>query len=105
MGPGLRKFAFTVHVTVSVGWIGAVAAYLVLDVTTVTSQDPLTLRAAYLAMQWIASLAIVPLAFASLTTGLVMALGTRWGLVRHWWVVFSLVLTVLAIVVLLSESR
>ena len=29
---------------------------------------------------------IVPLAVASLLTGLVMALGTKWGLFRHYWV-------------------
>jgi len=44
---------------------------------------------------------IVPLALASLLTGLVMALGTKWSLFRHYWVLFSLVLTILATVVLL----
>jgi hypothetical protein len=32
-----------------------------------------------------------------------MSLGTRWGLFRHYWVVFSLLLTILAIVVLLTR--
>jgi hypothetical protein len=27
MTPGLRKFALTAHVTSSVGWLGAVAAF------------------------------------------------------------------------------
>jgi hypothetical protein len=44
---------------------------------------------------------IVPLALASVLTGLVMALGTKWGLFRHYWVLISFVLTILAIVVLL----
>lgn len=48
---------------------------------------------------------VVPLAIASLVTGLVMSLGTRWGLFRHYWVLISLVLTVLATVVLLAETR
>ncbi len=33
-----------------------------------------------------------------------MSLGTRWGLFRHWWVVISLLLTVAATLVLLSEA-
>jgi len=46
---------------------------------------------------------IVPLALASNLTGLVMALGTSWGLFRHYWVLISLVLTVLSTVVLLEH--
>lgn len=105
MPPAIRKVALAVHLTASAGWIGAVAGYLALDVTVATSQDPQTLRAAWIAMGLIVSLAIVPLAVASLLTGLVMALGTKWGLIRHWWVLISFLLTVVATVVLLSETR
>jgi hypothetical protein len=105
MTPGLRKFALTMHITFSVGWIGAVAAYIALDVTTVTSQDVQTVRAAYLAMALTARYVIVPLAIASLLTGLLMSLGTRWGLFRHYWVLISLLLTVMATAVLLVETR
>ncbi len=105
MGPGLRRFALTIHIVVSVGWIGAVAAYLVLDITTATSQDAQALRASYIAMGAITWWAIVPLAYASLATGLVMAWGTKWGMLRHWWVVMSLILTVFAIGVLMVETR
>ena len=105
MSQRVRKFALTMHITVSVGWVGAVAGYLALDVTTVTSQNAQTLRAAYLAMELIAWYVIVPLALATLLTGLVMGLGTGWGLFRHYWVVISLVLTVLAVIVLLVETQ
>jgi hypothetical protein len=105
MSPGLRKFALAAHLTLSVGWIGAVAAYMALDVAAATSQDAQTLRAAYLAMESIVRYVIVPLAFASLLTGLVMSLGTRWGLFRHYWVLISLLLTVIATAVLLVETQ
>jgi len=101
MAPGLRKFALTVHLTVSVGWIGTVVAYLGLGVAAVTSQEAQTVRAAWIAMELTGWYVIVPLAFASLLTGLVMALGTKWGLFRHYWVLFSLVLTVFATTILL----
>jgi hypothetical protein len=48
---------------------------------------------------------IVPLALASLFTGLVMAAGTKWGLFRHYWVLISLFLTIVATLVLLIETR
>lgn len=105
MRPGLRKFALATHLTVSVGWIGAVVAFLVLVVGAQTSQDDQMLRAAWIAMEAIGWFAIVPLAIASLVTGLVMSLGTKWGLIRHYWVLISLVLTVLATLVLLSNMQ
>ncbi|MBA2571266.1 MAG: DUF2269 domain-containing protein [Chloroflexi bacterium] len=102
--PGLRKFALAVHLTCSVGWLGTVVAYLTLDLTVATSQDPEAVRAAWIAMGLVTSWAIVPFAISSLVTGLVMSLGTKWGLFRHWWVLISLLLTAFATVVLLSEA-
>jgi hypothetical protein len=105
MRPRLRKFALAGHLTFSVGWIGAVAGYIALDVAAATSQDTQTLRSAYLAMELIVWYVIVPLALASLLTGLVMSLGTKWGLFRHYWVLISLLLTIIATVVLLAETQ
>jgi hypothetical protein len=101
MAPEVRKFALTAHLAFSVGWIGAVVAYLALGVSAVTSQDAQTVRAAWIAMELTGWFAIVPLALAALLTGLVMALGTPWGLFRHYWVLITLVLTILSTVVLL----
>lgn len=101
MPPGLRAFALTAHVTASVGWLGAVVAFLALVVAALISQDTLTVRAAWTALEVIGWFAIVPLSIAALLTGLLQALGTTWGLFRHYWVVFKLLLTVLATIVLL----
>jgi hypothetical protein len=105
MTPRLRKFALAAHITLSVGWIGAVAGYIALDVAAATSQDAGTLRAAYFAMELIAWYVIVPLALASLLTGLVMSLGTKWRLFRNYWTLISLLLTIFATVVLLVETQ
>ncbi|MGH3659904.1 MAG: DUF2269 domain-containing protein, partial [Micromonosporaceae bacterium] len=43
---------------------------------------------------------LVPLAFATLLTGLVQSLGTPWGLFRHYWVLFKLVITLLVTTIL-----
>ena len=105
MAPRLHKFALAAHITSSVGWIGAVAGYIALDVAAATGRDTQTLRAAYLTMEWIAWYVIVPLALASLLTGLVMSLGTKWGFFRHYWVLISLLLTIIATCVLLVETQ
>jgi len=101
MTPGLRKFVLAAHLTFSVGWIGAVVAYLALGVSAATSQDAQTVRAAWIAMELTGWYVIVPLALAALLTGIVMSLGTPWGLFRHYWVLITLVLTILSTVVLL----
>jgi hypothetical protein len=105
MSSQLRKFALTGHITSSVGWIGAVAAYMALDITTATSHDPQLLRVAYIGMALIVWYVIVPLAFTALLTGIVMSLGTKWGLFRHYWVVISLLLAILATIVLVVETQ
>jgi hypothetical protein len=99
----LRKAVLTLHVTTSVGWLGAVLAYLALDVTTVASGDPATVRGSYIAMGVVVGWAIVPLALAAVLIGIVNALGTSWGLFRHYWVLVKLVLTIVATLVLLLE--
>jgi hypothetical protein len=102
---GLYKFELTAHITSSVGWLGAVVGFLALVVATLTSLDAQTVRAAYIAMELTGWFAIVPLALASLLTGLVMSLGTQWGLFRHYWVLFKLLLTILATIVLLLNMQ
>src|SRR6266700_758020 len=105
MPPRLRKFALTAHVTSSVGWLGAVAGFLALAIAGLTSHDAQIVRAAYLAMNLTAWFVILPLAFASLLTGIVQSLGTEWGLFRHYWVLTKLLLTVFATIVLLLKME
>jgi hypothetical protein len=50
MTSGLRKFALTIHVTSSVGWLGAVGAFLALAIAGVGSENAQIVRSAYLAM-------------------------------------------------------
>ena len=103
MPPQVRKFALTAHVTASVGWIGALMVFFAHATVSVTSQDVAIVRAACLAMSLTAWLVVLPLSIASLTTGVVQALATAWGLLKHYWVVAKLVLTIVATVVLLSK--
>src|SRR5829696_5533206 len=100
MTPALRRFMFTTHITSSLGWVGAVIAFLALAVIGVTSDDELTVRGAYLVMAPAAWFVLLPLAHASLLSGIALSLGTKWGLFRHYWVVAKLLITVFATVIL-----
>ena len=101
----MRKFALTAHVACSVGWLGAVAAFVAVAVAALLSRDAQTVRGGYLAMEVIGWYALVPLCLASLATGLLQALGTRWGLFRHYWVIVKLGITVLATFILLLYTQ
>lgn len=103
MTPRLRKFALTTHVTASVGWLGALAVFLAHALASLISQDEQMVRAASLAMGVAAWFVILPLSLASLITGLVQALGTSWGLFRHYWIFFKLLLTAVATIILLLK--
>jgi hypothetical protein len=59
MTPSLRKLVLTAHITFSVGWIGAVAAFLALAIAGLTSHDVQMVRAASLAMELTARFVIV----------------------------------------------
>jgi hypothetical protein len=101
MTPALRRFTFTAHITSSIGWVGAALTFLALAVIGFTSDDPVKVRGAYLLMAPAAWFVLVPLAHASLLSGIVLSLGTTWGLFRYYWVVLKLGITVFATVILL----
>ncbi|MCR5890542.1 hypothetical protein LRS06_23195 [Hymenobacter sp. J193] len=105
LAPALRKFLLTAHITFSVGWLGAVAVFLALAITGLTSSDALLVRTAYLAMGLSGWFVIVPSSLAALATGVVQALGTPWGLFKHYWVLVKLVLTVGATLLLLLHMQ
>jgi hypothetical protein len=103
MPPLLRKAVLTLHIALSVGWLGAAAAYLVVAVTALASGDAGRMRAVYPTLELVGWSAIVPLCLAALISGVLQSLGTPWGLFRHYWVVTKLALTVVATGVLLGH--
>jgi hypothetical protein len=104
MTPALRKLTITAHVSFSVGWLGATAAFLVLSIAGMISHDAEVVRGAYLSMDLISRFVIIPLCFAALVTGLVQALGTPWGLFRYYWIVLKFGLAIFATLALLVHQ-
>lgn len=105
MTPRFRKAALTAHIVFSVGWLGAIVPYLALAIAASTSGDAQMGRAAFLSMEVIGWYVIVPFSLAALLSGLVQALGTQWGLFRHWWVLAKFGLTIVAVVILFQHMQ
>ena len=103
MSPAVRKLALSAHIGASVGWLGALAVFLAHAVAGLGTEDVQIVRATAFAMGLTAWFVILPLSLASLVTGVVQAIGSAWGLVRHYWVLFKLLLTVVATIVLLLK--
>lgn len=104
MKPLARKSLLTAHILVAVGWIGAVAAFLALSIVAIASQNPEVIRGNYVAMNEVSRFAVIPFSFATLATGLFQALGSQWGLFKHYWIVTKFSLATLATFALLMHQ-
>lgn len=90
---GLRRLVVTAHIASSVGWLGLSIGYLTLGVTGLVTGDPDTQHAVYLALGVLVPYAVAPISLLALGTGIAIALGGGWGLLRHWWVTIKLAIT------------
>src|SRR5262249_33025060 len=77
----------------SVGWLGVVFAKLVLGLAAMTTSAPGVSSALYVSMN-VLNGAFPPLAISTIVSGVLLSLGTKWGLLQHYWVATKLVLTV-----------
>lgn len=105
MRPSVRKAALTVHVAASVGWLGALIVFFAHGLASLQASEEHVVRATSLAMGLAAWFVILPLSIVTLASGFVQALGTAWGLLRHYWVIFKLALTAIATGVLLLKLQ
>jgi len=93
LSPTARKLTLTVHVAAGVGWLGVHAVLVLLAGTGLTTGDRTLLDAVYVAAGRVGVL-VFPFAFVCLASGVLLGLGTPWGLFRHWWVTAKLVINV-----------
>ena len=98
LSPRMRKLVLAAHVLVAVGWFGIVVAKLILEITAVTTADQDLARAAFVFMGRFDRATFPPAALATLVTGVILSVGTAWGLFQQYWIVAKLLLTVAVIV-------
>jgi len=91
-----RNLLLALHIVTAVGALATDAILLSLAVTGRFSRDADMIRGAYLVMELLLSTVLLPFALTALVTGVMLGLGSRWGIVRHYWVLTKLVLTLAA---------
>ncbi|MDQ8707740.1 DUF2269 domain-containing protein [Streptomyces sp. LHD-70] len=81
-----RRATLAVHVVAAAGWLGLTLGLLALAITAITTDSPAMTEATVRSMKLFADWLVIPLALLTLLSGLVLSLGTPWGLARHRWV-------------------
>jgi hypothetical protein len=88
-----REAALILHVLTSVGWFGIAVAVVVGAFAARTTAEPAFAHAIYrvlAASPWLS----VPAGLTAAATGTLVGLGSPYGLIRHWWVVVKILLTI-----------
>lgn len=94
LGPRTRKSVLVVHIVAAGAWIGIDVVLAVLVFTALTTDDAVTVAVSYQALELFALWPLFLTGVACLVSGLVLGAGTRYGVVRYWWVVAKLVINV-----------
>jgi hypothetical protein len=82
------------HFASALGWFGAGLAQLVTGIMVMNSADVLIRHYAFELGGTSGQVVCAPLAIIAAVTGIMLGALTEWGLLRHWWIVVKLVLTV-----------
>jgi hypothetical protein len=90
----VRKTVLVLHLLSSAAWIGIDVIVAILVLTGWLNEDPAARALAYQALGTFVAWPMLLAALACLITGVVLGLGTPWGLIRYWWVAVKLVLNV-----------
>ncbi|WP_262006172.1 DUF2269 domain-containing protein [Streptomyces sp. FIT100] len=81
-----RRAILVVHVSASASWLGLSLGLLGLSVAAIASDSQAAAEASYRSMAVFANWLMVPIALLTLVSGVVLSLGTPWGLARYHWV-------------------
>lgn len=105
LGPRLRKIVLVTHVLAAGTWVGIDVIVAVLVLVGWFSASPDTAGLAYRALGSFLLAPMLTAGLVSLGTGLLLGLGTRWGLVRYRWVLAKLLVTVALCVLIVVALR
>lgn len=97
LSPRLRKTTIVLHIVCGIGWMGADIVLFILLYTGLTTDDGAVAASSYIAVSEFVPLAVPPLSLGMLATGLLLGWGTKWGVLRYWWVVVKLALAVIMV--------
>jgi hypothetical protein len=96
---GARHTLLTAHIIVSVGLLGDTAGFLAIAVRLASTHDPAGRVELLNVLNMFATFFGIPLSVGALVSGIVLGLGTKWGVLRYPWVVAKLALIISVMVV------
>ena len=94
IGRRSRQTLQILHYISSVGWLGVGFAQLTLNLVALLTGSPSLRHDAHEMTHIFDRTILTALSLAAATTGILLAVRTPWGLLRHWWIVVKLTLTV-----------
>ena len=97
LGRRARRAVLTVHILGAGAWIGIDVVLGVLVFTAVLTSSTATEALCYQALELFAVWPLLTAGLVTLASGVVLGLGTTYGLVRYWWVAVKLVLNVVLV--------
>ncbi len=105
LGTRTRRAVLVIHIASAGAWLGVDVAMAVLIVTAWTTDVPgtqvFTLQALELVTVW----PLLACGLLCLASGVVLGLGSRWGLIRYWWVAIKLVLNLVLTALVVASLR
>lgn len=103
LNPAARKTILVLHIVSGIGWMGIDMALFALLLTGRTTNDATLVVSSFNAIRIIVPAAVPALSISILVTGLILGLGTPWGLFRYWWVLIKLMLsTIMTVLVFVA---
>src|SRR5687767_13106928 len=97
LSPSMRKSVLVVHLVSGIGWMGLDVALAILLLTGLTTESGTTAASCYNAIGIFAPPALLTLSGLMLGSGLLLGWGTKWGLLRYWWVFVKLVMALVMV--------
>ena len=92
LGARTRKSILLVHIASAGTWLGIDLVMAILVVTALRTDDPRTKALAFQALELVAVWPLLVTGLVCLLSGVLLGFGSRYGLVRYWWVAVKLVL-------------
>jgi hypothetical protein len=100
LAPTTRKWWLLLHVVTSVGWLGLNVGNLTLAIVGLMTDDPTTQHTALGAMYLVAGPLLIPVSLLAFSSGVVLGLYSKWGVIRYRWVLVKFILTTIALVLI-----
>ena len=105
LGVRTRKVVLVVHIVSAGVWIGIDVVMAVFIFTALLADDNNIKALCYRALELFAVWPLLTTGLVCLASGVVLGLGTKYGLVRYWWVAIKLVLNIVLTALVLVALR